>query len=30
LVLRLPLQVGLLALIAWSSDATRLLGRKRS
>ena len=29
LVLRLPLQVGLLALIAWSSDGARLLSRQR-
>jgi uncharacterized membrane protein len=29
LVLRLPLQVGLLALIAWSSGAATLLRRKR-
>jgi uncharacterized membrane protein len=30
LVLRLPLQVGLLALIAWSSDAARLFRRQWS
>jgi uncharacterized membrane protein len=30
LVLRLPLQVGLLALIAWSSDAVTLLRRKQT
>jgi uncharacterized membrane protein len=30
LVLRLPLQLGLLALIVWSSDAATLFGRKRT